>query len=395
MQTKVLTWISPKEKPNFFIILLLALLTSLTSPYLIAYQSSVEDEKAKQELVELKSRIKTLQSSLVKTQKKQSNALKNLRTTEKKIATASNILRSTLTQLKSKQRALAKLNRQQKTLEIDKQKQKQALAEQLKSAYVNGKQEYLKLLLNQQDPDELGRMLVYYDYMNKARTVQVNALQKTLNSLNNIDLEISKEIKKLNVLKRSKENETKQLLRLQSKRKELVAKLTSEVTLKSDALTELEINAQELQALIDSVRETIDSMDFSQPLNGLKNFRGKLNWPVKDNKIRNFGSKNQGQKSSGILISGEEGEEINAIHYGRVVYSDWLRGFGLLLIVDHGKGYLSLYGYNQALYKDVGDWVEEGEAIATLGQSGGQKVSALYFELRRNGKPINPKRWFR
>ena len=143
------------------------------------------------------------------------------------------------------------------------------------------------------------------------------------------------------------------------------------------------------------MRETIEQMDFSQPLEGLKSIKGRLIWPTKGKTLRSYGSRYNGQRSSGILISGKEGNEINAIHHGRVVYADWLRGFGLLLIIDHGKGYMSLYGYNQALYKEVGDWVEADEAIATLGQSGGQNQPALYFELRHQGKPINPKRWFR
>jgi len=366
----------------------------LYSPALRSQQSS-KDETAKQELVQLKGKIKSLQTSLSKTRKKQSTALKQLRRAEKKIATASKILRATLLQLKKKQRELTKLHSQQEKLESNKSIQKKALAEQLRSAYINGKQEYLKLLLNQKDPEKLGRMLVYFDYMNKARSEQVNALQTTLNDLNNIDNKIRTEIQKLNLLKRSKLSETKQLVKLQTKRQSLVATLSREIVFKSDELTELEINAQELQQLIDSVRVTIDEMDFSQPLEGLKKLRGKLRWPTKGKQIRRFGARYQGQKSSGVLIASKVGSDINAVHHARVVYSDWLRGFGLLLILDHGKGYMSLYGYNQSLYKDVGDWVEAGEAIATLGQSGGQKVPALYFELRHQGKPINPKRWFR
>jgi septal ring factor EnvC (AmiA/AmiB activator) len=384
------------DKPDLskflsFIFLFLFSVIGLADPD----ESEQQKQAAKQELQQLKGKIKTLQSSLSKKRKQQSSALKKLRSSEKKIATASKILRSTLNQLNKKEKQLKKLHQKQKTLEADKKIQKKALAEQLRSAYMNGKQEYLKLLLNQQDPDELGRILVYYDYMNKARSQQVKQLQTTLSELRNIDLAIQKEIRKLNLLRQSKENETKQLKKLKRKRKQLVDALGKEIATKSDELTELEVNAQELQQLIDSVRETIEKMDFTQPLEGLKRLKGKLKWPSKGKQLKRYGSLNQGQRSSGVLIAGKEGNDINAIHHGRVVYSDWLRGFGLLLIIDHGKGYMSLYGYNQALYKDVGDWVEANEAIATLGQSGGQKQPALYFELRHQGKPVNPKRWFR
>ena len=380
---------------NKSLLLALALLYSTQSWAAAEQADNPDKEIAKQELKQLKSKIKLLQSTLSKKRKQQSSALKKLRSSEKRIATASKILRSTKRQLKKKEYQLKRLRRQQQTLEVDKKAQKKALADQLRSAYMNGKQEYLKLLLNQQDPDELGRMLVYYDYMNKARSKQVNELKKTLSELKNIDLAIQKEIRQLDLLRQSKEAETKQLTKLKLKRKKLVETLTKEIASKNDQLTELEINAQELQQLIDSVRQTIEEMDFTQPLEGLKKLKGRLKWPTSGKQIQRYGSLNQGQRSSGILIAGREGIEINSIHHGRVVYADWLRGFGLLMIVDHGKGYMSLYGYNQALYKEVGDWVEAGEAVSTLGQSGGQKQPALYFELRHQGKPINPKRWFK
>jgi len=360
-------------------------------------EQSIEQEKeaAKIELEQLKGKIKSLQSNLASKQKQQSSAVKKLRSSEKKIATASKILRNTNSQLKRKEKQLKQLKNKQGNLQKDKGRQKKLLAEQLRSAYMNGKQEYLQLLLNQQDPEKLGRMLVYYDYMNKARSKQVNELQKTLEDLKIVDLEIQKEIQGLEVLQQSKKEETKQLLSLKKKREKLIASLTKEISSTSDQLTELEINAQQLQQLIDSVQETIEEMDFSQPLEGIKSLRGKLKWPTRGKQLRKFASTNQGQRSTGVLIGGREGSEVEAIHHGRVVYADWLRGFGLLLILDHGKGYMSLYGYNQALYKDVGDWVEAGEAISTLGQSGGQKQPALYFELRHQGKAINPNKWLK
>jgi septal ring factor EnvC (AmiA/AmiB activator) len=378
------------------LILVVGLLTTSVGFSSYAAESSEQKKtEAQKELKELQTKIKALQNNLSTKRKQQSTALKRLRSAEKQIATASKILKSTVGQLTKKERELTKLRKQQLTLEADKKTQKSALAEQLRSAYMNGQQEYLKLLLNQQEPDELGRTLVYYDYMNKARGKQVRELQQTLSRLKNIDLAIQKEIQELNILKKSKEDETKRLTQLKNKRKKLVDQLAKEIASKSDELTELEINAQELQQLIDSVRETIEKMDFSQPLEGLKKLKGKLRWPTKGKRLRNYGAMKDGQRSKGVLIGGEEGKEINAIHHGRVVYADWLRGFGLLMIVDHGNGYMSLYGYNQALYKEVGDWVEAREAIATLGQSGGQQQPALYFELRHQGKPVNPRRWFK
>lgn len=372
------------------------LFVMLFSPVVSWSETNEEAEKAKQELLELKKDIQSLQKNLKSKKRQQSKAISRLKSAEKQIATTAKILRSTKRQLGQKEAELRKLRRQQKNLEQNKTKQKKVLAAQLKSVFVSGKQEYLKMLLNQEDPEALGRMLVYYDYMNKARTEKVEELQKTLAQLENIDKTIQSEILKLNILKKSKEEETDRLNKLKQRRKKLVDNLAKEIEQKSEKLTELQINAKELQELIDSVREALNKIDFSQPLEGLKSLKGKLRWPTKGKRLLNYGSKlAEGLKSKGVLIGAPEGNSVNAIHYGRVVYADWLRGFGLLLIIDHGKGYMSLYGYNQALYKEVGDWVEAGESIATVGQSGGQQRSGLYFEMRHQGKPFNPRRWFR
>jgi len=356
-----------------------------------AQQQDTEESK----LETLKKEIFSLQKNLKVKRKQQSKALKQLRISEKNIATVAKILKSTSNQIKRKNKELTNLKKQQNQFKVDRQKQKQALSQQLKSAYMNGKQEYLKLLLNQQDPDKLGRMLIYYDYMNKARSKQVKVLQKTLKDLSKVNKIIINEIGKLKLLKESKQNEQKQLSSLKVRRQKLVNQLKKEISNKSDALTELEINAQELQQLVDSVVETIEEIPFTKELNGLKIYKGKMNWPLKGKHILKYGSRTQSQISSGIMIASKEGTEVLAVSHGRIVYSDWLRGFGLLLIVDHGKGYMSLYGYNQALYREVGDYIEVGDVIAISGQSGGQKQPSLYFELRHKGKPINPKKWFR
>lgn len=375
---------------NLLLILLLSIL-----PVSWAY-SAENQEQNEQILLQLKKEINNLQKNLKSKKKQQSKAITQLRKSEKQIATATKILRSTNRQLNQKNNQLKKLNRQQRELNQNKEAQKKALALQVKSAFISGRQEYLKMLLNQEDPEALGRMLVFYQYMNNARTQKVAELQQTLRELKEVDLAIQAEIEALNTLKQSKEAESKRLKQLKNKRQQLVKALALEIKQKSEQLTELQINATELQELIDSVREAIENIEFTQPLEGLRHLKGKLNWPVKGKRSQRYGVMvAEGLRSNGVVITAKEGSSVNAIHFGRVVYADWLRGFGLLIILDHGKGYMSLYGYNQALYKEVGDWVELGESIATVGQSGGQQFSGLYFELRHQGKPFNPKRWIK
>lgn len=381
---------------NLKLLLILSVILILPLPCSSEDISQTDDESVRQELLQLKKDIEQLQINLKSKRRQQNNAVKKLRNSEKQIATATKILRSTKRQLEQKEQQLKKLRQQQQNLEKNKQQQKIALASQIKSAFINGRQEYLKMLLNQEDPEALGRTLVYYDYMNNARVEKVARLRQTLEELENIDRTIQDEILKLTSLKKSKEAESNRLNQLKNKRKKLVENLTREIKTKSEKLAELKVNATELQELIDSVRQAVDKIDFSQPLEGLKNAKGKLNWPTRGRRTQSYGTRlAQGLTSNGVIINASEGNPVNAIHFGRVVYADWLRGFGLLLIIDHGEGYMSLYGYNQVLYKEIGDWVEIGEPVATVGQSGGQKQPALYFELRHQGKPFNPRKWFR
>lgn len=383
---------------SILLFLALTLLTFIQGQAVAAALSTRQQEqaKAKQALSQLKKDIEKLQKNLLSKRKQQSKAQSSLKDAEKQIATATKILSSTIRQLNDKEAELVSLRKQQKNLEQNKIRQKQALAAQVKSAYISGRQEYLKMLLNQEDPEALGRMLVYYDYMNRARSEKVQLLQQTLRDLDNIDVAIQSEIKELSLLKETRRAETDRLLKLKDKRKALVEQLSKEIETNSEQLTELEVNAAELQELIESVQVAIDKMDVGQPLTGLSGLKGKISPPARGRVSLRYGSSiAQGLSSNGVVIAANEGSSVNAIHFGRVVYADWLRGFGLLLILDHGEGYMTLYGYNQALYKEVGDWVEAGESIATVGQSGGQKQPGLYFEMRHQGKTFNPQHWFR
>ncbi len=186
------------------------------------------------------------------------------------------------------------------------------------------------------------------------------------------------------------------MLSLKEKRKKEVAALKRSISTQGKQLSNLRENEEELEVLLKQMQKALAEIIQQQNLDGLGKVKGKLAWPLKGRLLLNYGERiNQGIRSNGIRISGREGQEIAAVHHGRVVFSDWLRGFGLLVILDHGKGYMSLYGNNQSLYKDVGDWVEAGELIATVGQSGGQRTPGVYFEIRYQGKASNPMRWIK
>ena len=174
--------------------------------------------------------------------------------------------------------------------------------------------------------------------------------------------------------------------------------MEKEIATQGSRLKKFVADEQQLQQLLKEIRNIMPSM--LTEIDKRETFskrRGQLKWPVKGKVKRIFGKSRQAAnlKWNGVLISSNEGNNVRAISHGRVAYADWLRGYGMLVIIDHGDGYMTLYGYNQALYKETGDWVEEGEVIASVGRSGGQLKSGLYFEVRVKGQPSNPAKWCR
>lgn len=354
-------------------------------------------EKAAQ-LQHLRERISKLRTDIDSKKGLYNSVSKELQKTEKAIAGKVAQLKKTNRKLKQQQRRLQKLYRDKQKKEEHINKQQALLGQQLRTAYMIGRQEYLKLLLNQQDPAALSRVMVYYDYFNKARTARIEQTLEAIAKLEDIKQQIEKQNQVLTQIKQQQLTEKQQLEASYQQRAAVVARLKKELSGKDKQLSQLLENEQQLQALLAVIREVMPEMlnipDKSLPFARLK---GHLTWPAAGNIKSLFGRKRGGGRLTwnGILIKAKTGREVHAISRGRVAYADWLRGYGMLLILDHGDGYMSLYGHNQSLFKETGDWVEAGEVIATMGNSGGQEQSGLYFEIRHNGRPTNPAKWCR
>lgn len=358
--------------------------------------SANDSAKTKAELEQIKQQINQLQKKLESSRKRYGSAAKSLQNTEQRINSAAKILRATQRQIKREQQKLNAGQQEQKQLEHDKERHQQLLGKQLQSAYSNGQQEYLKLLLNQEDPSKLGRILAYYKYLTAARTESIKELGTTLVRLQQVQKEIEQSIKELSVLETSQKEEQQRLLSLKEKRAVEVDKLAKSIASQDKKILSLREDEEELEALLQTMQKALESMVQAQNLSGLSKMKGQLSWPIRGKITQKFGQTiSRDLKSNGVRIEAKEGQDIASVFHGRVIFSDWLRGFGLLIIVDHGEGYMSLYGNNQSLFKDVGDWVEAGELIATAGQSGGQKSPGLYFEIREQGKAHNPLSWIK
>ena len=382
--------------PKFSIFLLMLFSHSM----ILSADASSNDRSQKRvatekQLASLQARIKQLQVKQAKNRSSLTNEQKALKTTDVLINKSRRSLADIRKKLKQSQSRLNRLKKQRKQLNKDKINQQKALTEQIRAAYINGKQEYMKLLLNQEDPTKLGRTLVYYDYLNKARLEKIQALNTTLKKLVTVERNIVSEQQKLKNLESNQQSENTRLAGLKSQRQKVITSLNRSLKDSSKRLEEWHVNESDLMSLLDALNQTVTELIPEESLTGLSKLKGKLNWPVKGRIRESFGSQRGTNQIrwSGVLISAKEGQQVSAIHHGRIVYSDYLRGFGLIAIIDHGEGYMSLYGHNEALFKQPGDWVEAGEQIATVGQSGGYPTTGLYFEIRLRSKAINPVRF--
>jgi septal ring factor EnvC (AmiA/AmiB activator) len=360
----------------------------------VAAEASEPDAKAKLEKV--KKRIQSLQNQLRSTQGKWEQHSQALQKTEKQIGDFARRIRVTQQSLNRQKRRLAELESKRADARLHLDQQRASLERQIRAGYAMGRQEKLKILLNQQDPAEVSRVMVYYDYFNSARVQQMESIRKSLQQLRSVENEIAQEEQRLTQLLAKNKNQKQQLESARIGRRKIIASLNKHLKDKGEELDSLKSDEKQLKSLLVEIQQALADIPLDTtahvPFNSRK---GKLPWPSRGRLVASFGSHREVGKLKwdGVMIAAPEGQEVRAIHHGRVAFADWLRGFGLLLIIDHGDGYMSLYGHNQSLFKETGEWVEPGEVVAQVGNSGGRTTSGIYFGIRHNGQPKNPIQW--
>lgn len=370
------------------------LLCSFALP-LCADDDDTQQAKAK-ELARLRKQINALRDDLHQTKSLHDSVRAELRQLEQEISTRIRALKKIKRQLRQTTRKLIGLKTQQQQYQKDLTIQQTLLGQQVRAAYAIGRQEFLKLMLNQEDPAAVGRAMTYYDFFNRARSQRIANARQTIVRLENIKQEIKGQQKQLRQLQASQQQEKVALQKTSGARALVVARLNNELQSKGQTLARWLEDEKQLQRVVEAIHEvmpeTLTDRGQQPPFSSQ---RGHLQWPTRGRLRDLFGKHREAAQVrwNGVLITASEGNEVHAISHGRVAYADWLRGYGLLIIVDHGEGYMSLYGHNQSLFKETGDWVEAGEVIGSVGKSGGQDEAALYFEIRHNGKPRNPAKW--
>lgn len=269
------------------------------------------------------------------------------------------------------------------------------LAAQVRAAYTSGRQERIRLLLNQHDPATLGRLLVYYRYLSDFRGENIETVTEHLRQLAALHQATADEQNRLAELASARFQELTELNDAQEERNELLTALDAKMQEEGAEMERLAAQEADLSRLITELTRILSDYPITSeaPFSDLK---GELTWPVAGRLLHEFGQPRAGGPLEwhGVVLAAPRGREVRAVYHGRVVFADWLDGMGLLVIVDHGEGYMTLYGYNASTLKSAGDWVAPGDVIATVGNSGGQRQSSLYFEVRKGTEPINPRAWF-
>jgi len=361
----------------------------------VSLGSSAKGQLKEQELQQLRQDISALQNKLKAQHSEKSQLEKEIHQAEQLIAENARQIYHILQEVKRLDEQLGKANKNLTQHQKNLSRQQQLLAGQLQASYAIGRQEYIKLLLNQQNPATISRIMTYYDYFNKARSTQIKQVEQLLDTIIVDRQAISLTKEQLSDKHVQLQQEETRLHKQKISRSTLVQELNKDIISQDKKLSELLKNKKNLSLLIKKLKKALDDIPILPTEKSFARQRGKLYWPAKGKvkKLYNHWRSIGKVKWQGNIISAREGASVHSISHGRIAYSDWLRGYGLITIIDHGDGYMSLYGHNQTLLKEVGDWVENNEIIATVGNSGGIKRIGLYFEIRHNGKPDNPSRW--
>jgi septal ring factor EnvC (AmiA/AmiB activator) len=354
-----------------------------------------DEEKAREQLQQLEVEIKRITSEISDASNRQSELQAQLRKAEIELGNLQRDISENQQALKAGAKELEELELERSEHEKSRDQQQARIATELKTAWQMGRQGQIKVLLNQESPHTVARSLAYYRYFFQARNTLVEQYRENLRKLEELQQRIDSTLIELKDRGETLKEQQVNLTAAQADRKQTMAKLDESISSSSAQLKQKEQNRKQLEDLLQAIEEAIVNLEVPANYATFQSAKGNMPWPVSGKQSNQFGrSRNEGKMQwQGITIPAAEGTTVKAIHHGRVVYADWLRGSGLLLIIDHGDGYMSLYAHNESLLREVGEWVTAGNPISTVGNSGGKEETALYFEIRHNGKPTNPANW--
>jgi len=363
----------------------------------VAQENAVELENREVELENIRSRIRDVRSRINAAETDSETLLQEIQAAEQAAAEIAGQLPRIEAQIREKTARLEQLEEDKRQWDAKLKTRREQLAKQIRIAYQTGRHDVLKLLLNQEDPTMVGRMVTYHEYHNRAHARKIEAVKESLRRIGNLQASIREETAKLQSLQSTQTARLEEHRHHRQSRRKAMDELQAYIDKQDVRLQHLRNNEKELAALLDQVESEQFTHKAYAELPPFQSLKGKLAWPVQGRFLRRFGQARKGGKlrAHGVRIAAESGEDVRAVSAGRVVFADWFRTMGLLMIIDHGNGFMSLYGNNKRLLKKSGDMVATGEIIARVGDTGGRREAGLYFEIRRQGNPLNPSLWCR
>jgi septal ring factor EnvC (AmiA/AmiB activator) len=360
----------------------------------------------KEDLTQLHSRIEALKKRLGAAEGARTEATDALRDSEHAISESNRALRELAGRRQEIQTQLADLQQQGRRAGNDVQVQQRLLARQLYQQYVGGQPDALKLLLNREDPNQIARDLHYLTYLSRMRADLIRGLRSNLKGLDGLAQETRQQSVELSAVEKEQKTQRDRLEREKRARRNVLLKVSRQIDIQRHEISTLQRDEQRLAKLVEQLGQVIarsraDTLrnervpDASTDGSAFADLKGKLSLPVRGELRGRFGNPRAdgGLSWKGVFIATQPSQEVRAVAAGRVVFADWLRGFGNLLIIDHGGGYMSLYGNNESLFKQVGQPARGGETVATVGNSGGNADYGLYFEIRHQGRAFDPLTW--
>ncbi|MDZ7645289.1 MAG: peptidoglycan DD-metalloendopeptidase family protein [Woeseiaceae bacterium] len=380
-------------KPGPRLVALLLICLPFAAPLLAAREDDLSRIKER-ELEEVRQRISELKQSMDARFAERDRVTGELQAAEIRIAEKRIELKELRRQQEVSERRKQELEAELARLQADLDREAEQLAAQVRAAYMSGGQERIKLLLNQQDPAALGRLLAYYRYLSDYRGDNISRMSAHLREVARVRAAVAEEEARLAQLARARYAELTELNEAQEERQALLVRLKERLAEEGAEVERLAAQEQDLARLIRELTSILSDYPITseEPFSALK---GRLTWPIAGRLLHDFGQPRAGGGLNwkGVVLAAPRGREVRTIYHGRVVFADWLAGMGLLVIVDHGEGFMTLYGYNESILASPGDWVAPGDVIATVGDSGGQQQASLYFEIRRGTEAVDPRGW--
>ena len=352
--------------------------------------SGSEASELEQQLEQLRASIAQIQARLDADLASRDELQLELARAERQVAEADRTLRASGALVAETEQRIEEIEQRMDAIAAEMSERSAVLGDQLRLAHQQVGHSRLKLLLNQEDPRELARQMAYHGYLSRARLALLAELEQLHGRMRDSRVELGSELARLGTLQARQRDELGALQAARQERDQALHRLQARIESQADQLAAMQRDAAELEELIEELAQALRDIPMDIEVPSILGLQGQLPLPVEGPLRRRFGDARGGElRWNGWLIGAAQGAAVRAIAHGRVAYADWLRGYGMLLIIDHGDGVMSLYGNNESLLHQVGDWVAAGDEIATSG--GGEP--GLYFELRRDGQPVNPAAW--